>query len=334
MKTSKIEKWILIISATALIIFAIVYSVKSQTIQELDQRLKRVEDSLGINSIITPPDTNLSLPVYQGIILNGNYDIYPSPYSPPFKDQDGYIKLFIQKAGQPYAVGSASGMNNWIFSSTGNMPRGTVLKENLNTYKDAYHEWYNGLCYFRFAGSYNSYSWSDMALIRTPYGEDITFIIDQGKYRAYARPNIPPAIRTIGYMESSDFRNWTPLVEVLKPDAMDGLNQFYSMSVIHGNYGYFGFLNVFNTSTDHVGVQLVFSENGKDGWQRLFNRQEVLIKKNGVKCLYACAGVIEGEVWIATISCKFSHTENDRNGQYYFTELYKISINDLQKFIK
>jgi hypothetical protein len=42
------------------------------------------------------------------------------------------------------------------------------------------------------------------------------------------------------------------------------------MSVVKGNYGYFGFLNVFNTGTDLVSVQLVLSENGEDdNWQRL-----------------------------------------------------------------
>jgi hypothetical protein len=333
--TNKTANKILAISLITLITIFFFSYADAQTVQELDQRLKRVEDSLGINSVIVPIDTATTLPVYQGIILNGSYDIFPVPYSPMFQDRDNLYKLFVLKGGQPYAVGSSNGMNNWIYSSTGNMPYGTVIKENPNRYLAAYHKWYNNQAFYYFAGSTNSYNWNDMALIRQPHGEDITFIIDGGKYKAYARMSVPPAIRTIGYMESQDFRNWTTLVEVLKPDALDGLNQFYSMSVVKGNYGYFGFLNVFNTGTDLVSVQLVWSENGEDNnWQRLNGRQEILTKKNGVQCLYGIASVIGDEVYITTISSKFNHSENNRNGQYYYTELYKISLTELQKYVQ
>ena len=333
--TNKTANKILAISLITLITIFFFSYADAQTVQELDQRLKRVEDSLGINSVIVPIDTATTLPVYQGIILTGSHDIFPVPYSPMFKDRDNLYKLFVLKGGQPYAVGSSNGMNNWIYSSTGNMPYGTVIKENPNRYLAAYHKWYNNQAFYYFAGSTNSYNWSDMALIRQPHGEDITFIIDGGKYKAYARMSVPPAIRTIGYMESQDFRNWTTLVEVLKPDVLDGLDQFYSMSVVKGNYGFFGFLNVFNTGTDLVSVQLVWSENGKDdNWQRLNGRQEILTKKNGALCVYACASVIGGDVYITTISSKFNHSENNRNGQYYYTELYKISLTELQKYIQ
>ena len=332
--TNKTANKILAISLIALITIFFFSYADAQTVQELDQRLKRVEDSLGINSVIVPIDTATTLPVYQGIILNGSYDIFPVPYSPMFKDRDNLYKLFVLKGGQPFAVGSSNGMNNWIYSSTGNMPYGTVIKENSNRYLAAYHKWYNNQAFYYFAGSLNSYNWNDMALIRQPHGEDITFIIDGGKYKAYARMNVPPAIRTIGYMESTDFRNWTTLVEVLRPDALDLLNQFYSMSVVKTASGFWGFLNVFNTETDLVSVQLIFSTNGKDNWQRLNNRQDILVKKNGVQCLYACASVIGDGVYITTISSKFNHSENNRNGGYYFTELYRISLTELQKYIQ
>lgn len=323
--------WIGFALIILLITFIFFTFAEAQTVQELDQRLKRVEDSLGINQVIIPIDTTLKLPTYQGVILSGNYDIYPSPYSPPFKDQDGYIKMFIQKAGLPFAAGSQNGRYDWTLSSTGNMPRGTVLKLNSNTYRASYHKIFWNNSYYYFAGSLNSYNWEDMSLIRNPHGEDISFIYDQGIFKAYARMDFPPAQRTIGFMKSSNFTTWSNLVEILKPDQQDKTNEFYSMSVVKGNFGYFGFMNVFDTQTDLVSVQLVWSENGEDNFKRLYNRKEYLIKKNGVKCLYACAGSIGDEIWITTISSKFSHSETDRNGRFYFTELYIISKSDLQE---
>lgn len=321
------------------LILALIFSIflgfaDAQTVQELDQRLKRVEDSLGITTVIAPIDTTTSLPIYQGIILNGNYDIYPSPYSPMYKDTDGYYKIFIQKAGQPFAVGSLNGLNNWVYSSAGNMPRGTVMKIGTNTWGAVFHQWYNTLCWIYTAGSTNAYNWSNMYLDRTPHGEDVTFIKEGNLYRIYARMAIPPAIRTIGYMEAYDkLTNFSSIVEILKPDAQDGLDQFYSMSVVKGLRGYLGFLNVFNTGTDLVGVQLVWSPNGEDDWERINNRQEVLVKKEGAKCVYACANVIGDEIWIATISCNFGHEELDRNGRFYYTQLYKWKLTEADKLI-
>ena len=135
-----------ILAVALIILISIIFFsyAEGQTIQDLDRRLTRVEDSLGINNIIVPIDTANSFPVYQGIILTGNYDVYPSPYSPMFKDRDGLYKLFLQKTGLPFAAGSANGLNGWIFSSAGNMPRGSVMKEDPNKYLVIYHKWYNG----------------------------------------------------------------------------------------------------------------------------------------------------------------------------------------------
>lgn len=325
------------------IIFAIIFGVfatfgfsQTNTIESLDKRITRIEDSLGINNVIDPPppptaDTNIVLPTYQGIILSGQYDIYPSPYSPMFKDKDNLYKLFIQKQGLPFAVGSANGLNNWTFSSTGNMPRGTVLKIDPNLYLAMYHKWYNTQCWYYSAGSTNSYNWSDMSLIRIPYGEDITFIRDLNHYKAYGRMAIPPAKRTIGVMTSNDLRTFTPLREVLTPDALDASDEFYSVSVIKTPKGYYGFLNVFDPISDLVEVQLIYSQNGEDNWERLNNRNPFLIKKDGAQCLYACASVIGEEAYIATITANFNHEESNRNGKYYYTALYKIKLTDLYK---
>jgi hypothetical protein len=322
------------IFVTLIIGILMVGMLQAQTNQELDTRLKRVEDSLGITSVIIPIDTTMTLPIYEGIILNGNQDIYPLPYSPMFKDQDGYYKIFIQKGSQSFATGSLNGLNNWIYSSAGNVPRGTVIKENQNRYLCAYHELYNTKSYYRFAGSLNSYNWNDMALLREPHGEDISFIIDGGKYRAYARMDIPPAVRTIGYMESQDFRSWTPLVEVLKPDIMDGRDEFYSMSVISTERGYFGFLSVFDPLTDEMEVQLVYSVNGEDNWLRLLNRTPVLTKRPGMKQLYGIGSVIGNEVHIIAITADFGHSELDRNGRFYYTTKFKLDLEKLYKYIE
>jgi hypothetical protein len=303
----------------------------SQTIQELDERLKRVEDSLGITTEIVI-DTTLSKPVYEGIILSSvNADILPIPYS-PIQYNNGAYKLFVQKNNVCYILSSANGLNGWSYSLPLPIPYGTAMFTNENKINVAFHKWYSGKSYYYFSVSPDQRNFYDVSFIRDPHGEDITYIFD-GVYKAYARMEVPPAVRTIGYMESNDFRTWSNLVEVLKPDVSDGVNQFYSMSVVKTERGYFGLLNVFNPVTDLVSVQLVFSLNGKDNWQRLNNRNDFLEKKNGVKCLYGIASVINSELQIVTISSKFSHSETDRNGRYYFTEKYKISLTELYKYL-
>lgn len=327
-RSRSIKAAAIILIVSGILIF--IASANCQTIQELDTRLKRVEDSLGIGQVITPIDTTVSLPIYQGIILNGNYDIYPSPYSPMYKDTDGYYKMFIQKAGQPYAVGSVNGMNNWIYSSAGNMPRGTVLKVASNTWAVIYHKWFNGQSYYYSAKSTNAYQWYDTYLDRSPHGEDVTYIKEGNLYRIYGRVSIPPAVRTIGYMEAyNNLTNFSPMVEVLKPDISDGDDEFYSMSVISTERGYFGFLNVFNPLSDEMDAQLVYSANGKNNWVRLLNRAPVLVKRPGVKQLYGIASIIGNEVYVIAITADFGHSETDRQGRYYYTTLYKLFLDDI-----
>lgn len=269
--------------------------------------------------------------VYEGVILNGSYDIFPSPYSPMQKIA-GHYYLYVYKGGIAHIYASPNGSYDWS-SERSAFAYGSVGYD-MGKVLVAYHKWFENKSYFRFQSSLDGMNFLDIATIREPYGEDISWIkTTSGKYRAYVRMAVPPAMRTIGWMESADFRTWTTPVEVLVPDEEDNGKEFYSVSPIETQMGTFGFLNVFNPTNDAMAVQLVFSEDGKGNWQRLNNRQPVLTRKDGAKQLYATASVIDDKVIVNCITAKFGHSESDRNGRFYYTTRYSINLQDLYKFL-
>lgn len=266
---------------------------------------------------------------YQGIIMNGAFDVLPVPYS-PMQYFNGKYNVFILRNGVFCIASSDNGLNNWAFNTSG-FPYGSVMKDTLY-YLCAYHKWFDNKSYFYFSASPDGVNFNDIATIRTPHGEDISFIkLRNGKFRAYGRMNVPPALRTIGVMESDDFRTWTPLEEILVPDASDNGKEFYSCSVIETDEGFYAFVNVYNPRNEQVTVRLMKSENGITAWKRL-NGFNPVIKLGDRQQIYASASVINNEVYVTTISAKFNHSESNRNGRYYFTELWKIGIDDLYRF--
>ena len=266
---------------------------------------------------------------YQGIILNGAFDVLPVPYS-PMQYFNGKYNVFLLRNGNFCIASSSNGLNNWTYTNSG-FPYGSVMKDTLY-FLCAYHKWFNNQSYFYFSASADGVNFTDVSTIRTPHGEDISFIkLRNGKFRAYGRMNVPPALRTIGVMESDDFRNWTPLQEILVPDASDNGKEFYSCSVIETDNGFYAFINVYNPRNEQVTVRLMKSENGITAWKRL-NGFNPVIKLGDRQQIYASASVIGNEVYVTTISAKFNHSESNRNGKYYYTELWKIGIDDLYRF--
>ena len=271
---------------------------------------------------------------YQGIILNGSFDTFPVPYS-PMEFRNGKYYLYILRNNRFYIASSTNGLNGWTFSES-HFNYGNVFKDVTN-YKNAYHKWIGGKAYYYFAVSNDGNIFSDISTIRNPHGEDITIVkLSNGKYRAYARMNIPAdGIRTIGVMESANFLSWSSLTEILNPaDMNDYGKEYYSMSVIETSNGFYGFLNVYDPVKQTVHVQLIFSQDGINDWIKLHYGKSIIGSMKDRKQLYAAASLINNEVYLVTISAKFKHDETDRNGRYYYSELWKIPINELYKFPK
>lgn len=270
--------------------------------------------------------------IYQGIIFTGNHDVFPSPYSiMQYNSNNGQYTIFLNKAGLRYLASSPNGHSDWIFTEV-NLPYGAIAFSG-GLILTAYHKWFNNQSFFYFQKN-----GVDVGFIREPHGEDITFIeraeLGKPKYRAYARMNVPPAVRSVGVMESNDFVTWSPLKEILTPTESDAGRQFYSMSVIETEKGFFGFVNVFNSLNNKTTIRLVHSLDGLDTmpWTWL-NAGNPIIPLETREQLYANASVINNEVHITTISAKFNHSEINRNGRFYYTELWKISLTNLYKYL-
>ena len=245
-----------------------------------------------------------------------------------------------------YIADSPNGLNSWNFTRS-YFPYGFVMKDT-NNYKAIFHKWMSSKAYFYFSASLDGVNFSDMDYIRTPHGEDITMIKVNGVYRAYGRMNVPmDGIRTIGVMHSNDFVSWTNdlqrfpaqrntfrMQEILVPDELDGINQFYSMSVIQTVKGFFGFLNVYNPTLEKVHIQLIHSVDGISNWRRLNARKSIIGTMSDRKQLYGSASVIGTEVFLTTISAKFKHDESDKGTNHYYTELWKVSLTELYKFVE
>jgi hypothetical protein len=92
------------------------------------------------------------------------------------------------------------------------------------------------------------------------------------------------------------------------------------------------------TAKEHTTeIQLVYSANGIDNWQRLNSRKEFIPKRENIKQMFGWWSLINGIAYIYTAESKRRHTtyENSNiNGRYYFSSEYKISLTDLYKYIQ
>lgn len=274
---------------------------------------------------------------YQGILIKDNKDICPNLYS-PMQFIKGKYQLFVFIDGR-YALATSRNLIDWKYKYL-DTTHGTSQEIN-GKYYCAYYKDYDFHCVYCFSVSENKKDFKDVFTKEEFHGLDISWIYDNGIFKAYARMNITPQIRTIGYMESKDFVNWTLLKEVFAPDELDRVKvnpegrgkEFYSMSVVRTEKGYFGFLNVYDIPNEIMEVELAYSENGIDKWKRLNDRKPILERQENVKQIYACASVIDNEVHIVTISSDFYHDHRNREGNYFFTEHYKIPLKEIYKYL-
>jgi len=321
-----------------------------RTPEQTDKALDQLFRDLNIIEIKDPPIvTDLPSPTPEGMVLN-TFDKDTLVFTPViFKDN--LFTTFVNRGGLLYMVTSPNGLNSWSYTPTTNAPYGSIVYAD-NKWKGTAHKWYGSTCNSYYYGSTDGISWATTWLDRSQTcGEDRNMLYDNGIWRCYIR--VQPRPRTIGYSESVDgTTNWSKIVEILKPDAMDGeLTQFYHMSVIKVNVGYFGLLTTYRignflqdteqnppyTDNEHTtDLQVVFSLDGKTNWQRCNNRKNFIERGPGVKQIYGWWSVIGDQVFIYTSESKRRHTIYDNSynvaGNNFYSSRYKISVADLIKY--
>jgi len=328
-------------------------NANGQTVEErlnaLEKHKARVDSAFGWGNppIVISPDS-LKQPVYEGITyIDNNTDcvIYNGSFM-----FNGKWTNYLNKGGILYMITSDNGLNGWQLAQTSGAPYGSILLVN-GAFRGSAHRWWGGLCDSYFYGSTNGISWATMSMDRTQQsGEDRNLLYDNGLYRNYIR--VRPKPRTIGYSESNNFTSWTRIVEILKPDASEVNKQFYQMSVIKTDRGYFGLLTVYRigdngedveqfppySSEEHTSdLQLAYSANGKDNWIRLNGKKNFVNRRSDIKQIFGWWSVIGNTAYIYTAESKRRHTdwENAHNtaGNRYFACRYKIELSDLYKYI-
>lgn len=316
-------------------------NLSSQTIEE---RMKRVEDSLHIVWTVDPQDSTLPKPLYEGVVMQSSTSDQ-FIFNPASTNREIW-DLYCVRAGQVYLAQSPNGLNSWTYYLT-NAKAGSIVSYAGKNYL-SYHSWYVGLAYSYFAISLDKVTFQNVATLRYATGEDRNVIWNGVKFISLGRPEIPPERREIMYQESLDFRTWTYPVRVLSPDGQDGPNvDFYHVSVIQTDQGYFGLLNVYYRGNDGQDVeqlppytvrehttelQLVWSADCKV-WERVNNRKVFIPRKAGIEQMFAWWSVIGDQVYIYTCESSRKHTvwanTYDKLGKYYFSSRYKIKLTDL-----
>lgn len=317
-------------------------SVLKTKVSRLFTHLNLEEDPVIIDPGVFPK------PTYEGMVINsGLADCYF--FNPSFM-RNGKWTNFVNKGGLIYLAMSPNGLNDWSLLPS-NAPYGSIVYPENNKFRASSHRRADGFYESYYHGSEYGSAWGDMASDRSQHcGEDRNLLNDGLLWRNYIR--VIPKPRTIGYCESYSFLTWSRIIEILAPDTTDGpLMQFYHMSVIKTIRGYFGLLTTYrvgNSGQDveqpppYIGnehttdVQLVWSENGKDNWQRLNSRLNFIDRMPGVMQQYGWWSVIGDTAYIYTAESKRRHTDyenaNNRSGNYFFSSRYKILLTDLYKY--
>lgn len=287
-------------------------------------------------------------PTYEGMVIsNLTADCYF--FNPAFI-RNGLWTNFVNKNGIIFMVTSVNGLNDWIYLPS-NAPYGSIIYPGDNMFRGSDHKKSGSSYESYYYGSEFGSAWGAMASDRTQTcGEDRNLLWDGLMYKNYIR--VRPKPRTIGYCSSINWTNWTGITEILAPDSVDGpLTQFYQMSVIKTHRGFFGLLTTYRigntgqdveqpapyTGNEHTtDVQLVWSDNGKDNWQRLNSRLNFIDRKPGIMQQYAWWSVINDTAYIYTAESKRRHTDYEnaynRAGNYFFSSRYKILLTDLFKY--
>ncbi len=308
-------------------------------VTKLEEKTTKLYKHLGlVEDTIDPPiPGDLMAPIWEGIAMSsttGDKFIYSRP-----QVVNNTWVAFVNTGGSIYQAESLNGLNGWELKPS-QAPYGAIIYDSAQ-WRALYHKWHvwkQGYCSTYMKVSNDKINWYDSSVDKFQFtGEDRTWFNDNGLYRCYIRP-LPPtppanAKRTIGYMETTNYlKDWSPIREVLAPDAQDGADQFYMMSVVKTSVGYFGMVTVYNT--DNAGtcyVQLVYSANGIDNWKRCNNRAPFIPMPGSHKQMYANGNIIGDNLYIYTIECERGHDEYVI-GKHHYSSRYMLPVNELIKY--
>ncbi len=305
----------------------------------IDERVTALENEMDEVSpgwrdpIIIDPDK--PKPTYEGTVTSALTEDF-FIFNPAIIINSKWV-CFAMKGGRIYKGISDNGLNDWVWLLT-DCKYGSIIYGLIDgeyKYRCSYHKWnvsVQGYCTSYFAGSSDGVSWSDMSVDWSQTcGEDRNMILDI-KLKNYIRVKPSPQIRTIGYTESiNGGYAWTPITEILTPSILDPAGtQFYEMSVIKTTRGYFGLLNVYDSLHGLIDLQLTFSIDGKNMWQRLNGRHNFFERKDGIKQMFGNWSIVGDTVYIYTIE----NTHDHESGGVHFSSRYKISLTDLYKYLE
>ncbi len=324
-------------------IYILLISAICSQAQTIEQRLDRIEDSLNINWNVIITNDSLPQPIYEGIVMQSftsdQYIFNPSI------NIAGVANLYCIRNGAMYLAKSNNGLNGWTYYLTNGQP-GSIVYVN-GRYSKSYHKWYGAQAFSYYAVSMDGLNFTDIATSRTPTGEDRNVLYNGSEYFCYGR--LQPVPRSITFSKSPDFRNWSAPVEIFKSSIPN--IEYYHMSVIKTEQGYFGLLNVYykgNAGQDvdqpppyvdkehTTAILLTYSQNGIDNWRVLKNGKEFVTKQTDVKQIFGWWSVVNGIAYIYTAESKRRHTvyeNNNINGRFYYSSEYKITLNDLYKYL-
>lgn len=348
---------------TFLVIFLSIAALTfSQTTDEkidaLEKRVKKIEDTLGFSG----PVTSLVVPVKNmlPVMTYAHTNLIIQPYN-PVGYENGVFTMYYRWGTVPVVSKSLKGqggVSNWYYNGYPvTMPKepGSIVKGQGGKWYSLNHEWQGGNCYRYSMESSDGINFTRTSMPRFRTGEDCSIIYENGIYHCFIRPNKPSldSGRTIGYMSSTDFYNWSSIKTILKPLASDGTKQFYNMTVVKvPGHGYFGIMNVleldpgrqdvnqqppYALNDNTVGVQLVWSAdlvNGGD-WKRCNSGKDFIPRPDIIKQIFGLPTLVGSELWIYTFETENRHVtwKDQNNPKYWSIYNYKISINDLVKYI-
>ncbi|MHB0874820.1 MAG: glycoside hydrolase family protein [Anaerolineae bacterium] len=152
-------------------------------------------------------------------------------------------------------------------------------------YKMIYYQWGAGPSGLYATFSADAVHWSEPELVAPDTGDRTNAMFSrdaEGRYVVYCRAGDMMSrfnTRSVYRIESRDFRQWSPIELVLRPDLLDGPNmQFYSMTGFRYGDQYLGAIERMHTVPDVLDIELACSRDGI-AWQRLNPRQTFLARE-------------------------------------------------------
>jgi len=296
------------------------------TIEQLDQRLLRVEQHLGF---IEDPEPSEWEEIMR--LETPGVDTYAVPYT-GFGNCGDWLPY---QKGQEIRVRNIDGRDvdnsNQFYIRGTNYTVGNVVHSTM-------HELFTGLYYSVF--------FKNGTMIkrhRYPTGEDRSLHLDNGIWRMFIRPT-PHSARKMALQTSNNFLDWTEPV----PVRINGLAQYeqsYNMTPFKIGNDWYAFVTIYNNSpntlppyqhTEHTLRPALYKwVNGSLlDWSPVGNDCDINTGLGIMQCV-ATPVVKDGNIYITTIESERRHTDwcnvNERESKPYFTRVLKMSVANFQQ---